>query len=599
MAQFNVDLQVQGGVESPVNPVGSVDYTPAFTMTEALGKIFAKNVEEQKKAEAEQVRTAVLGEYSRKVSAIGQAVSSGQYSTSRGSSQSRILFDQYFGQYPQYFKELKEITSGFKEHGGVASAIDEEKAIFDERKAAIREASKDGINISLNDPQELQDQAIKLHREMIRTRNEAEERRKQRAEMRAESSEQRAALDHQERIDAFASVQRIGSESAGLLKMQADKLIEMGKTGDVAEARKQWQTLQGQWMATITQNSGRFPEAVGYWREFISSTNKYFEESLTGKDTAEASRNKVDVLLNTGKSRVLQDPEAARMFGAFNLAPNLGDILIRVGSEKQIKSVLGAALEGRPLGANQDPLTAKTAGEVFRKATQDIQQGKVDGSKLEGAKEELNKLSNSVLKDLSAADIYGMDNSSLKSLTGILTNPYFAQQVREGKVSAQAGKNAEVVMGRIYSGPIVDQAMKKLSTPFTIAQGANNPEHTVPIMSVIEVEYSDANGISFQPRSGKYLTPMEQGDRRKILAETSAATNALNEVIKVYAHLQGRTDYTNVFNEKKHEILPAIFPDPSMLKEGDVIDGHVYKGGNVRRKDNWEPVTDRSSDGRE
>lgn len=586
MADFSVDLKSQSSTPSPIQPVESVNYAPIFNFVEGMGKLFAESAKDKKKEEAEAAKMAVLQEFSRRSASIGDAVTTGQVTASAGSTHSRVLFDQFFGQYPQYHKELREIVSGFKEHGGVSEAFDEEKAAKDNHRNAIKAAQTDGIVVSLSDSTEYQKFAIQAHQSQIALRKETEERRKARAEIRAESAEERASLDFRDKRESFESITRTAEANAPLLQIKAQDLIAKVQAGmNPQQARTEWQTLYGQWQGTLATASKYNPESIGYWKEFSNNMNKYFEEGITGKVVSEATQNAFNSSMNLAKSGILKDPETARMFAAFNLAPNLTDSLIRLGNEGVIKKVLQSVVNSAPLGSTSDPKTASAAKDIYNKGVEALNTNKVSDEKVEGAKRELDNTINSVMKDLSASSIYGMSNDSLKPIVTILTNPYLAKQIQEGRVSRTAGENAQEVIKRFYSSPVIQQVGIKMQEPFSVSKGFLQGEKQFKMSDVVDVSFVGEQ-VLFSPKETFNVNPYGQvnesiqQDRRRIIDTLTPSATALTQMIKMEAHLEGHTDYKKQWEDNKHVYFPNIYPDPNKLKEGQIVkakNGKSYK----------------------
>ena len=73
------------------------------------------------------------------------------------------------------------------------------------------------------------------------------------------------------------------------------------------------------------------------------------------------------------------------------------------------------------------------------------------------------------------------------------------------------------------------------------------------------------------------------------------AEGALNQVIRIGAHMEGTTDYAKYWENNKHLIMPSIYPDPAKLKPGQVVDGYKYLGGPSGVQSNWQFVGKSSS----
>ena len=67
-------------------------------------------------------------------------------------------------------------------------------------------------------------------------------------------------------------------------------------------------------------------------------------------------------------------------------------------------------------------------------------------------------------------------------------------------------------------------------------------------------------------------------------------TESLNKYIKTVAHLEGRTDYENVWKERRSEILPQMFPAPNSVEEKRALE-HGWDGiGSILATSSYKPV---------
>lgn len=190
-----------------------------------------------------------------------------------------------------------------------------------------------------------------------------------------------------------------------------------------------------------------------------------------------------------------------------------------------------------------------------------------------------------------AGDALRSNNASAKDLrktADFLASPEFGDFVKSGRLSQANVQGLSELLGVKYEQNVINGITNQLQKP--ALQGmTGNSKSTISNLVDIEVQ---GNKLVFvqkgnADRAGSHFSkPINN-----VSELAGAATDGLNQLVRMSAHLEGKTDYATYWEEHKHQILPTMYPDPHELKVGDVHNGREYIGGNYTNPSNWRPVT--------
>lgn len=572
---FETNLSApQGAGANPLPAVQSTSVEPLARVGSSLIQSFGASLANSRKAEAEAANNQIISEYNTKYQNLEAARRTGM-SNSMVKARQQALFMEYAAKYPQVAKDIRDATKGQIDFGTVGDVIDEEKALRDERKAAVGEAQKAGYDISIGDSPELQEAVISAHRSQVRLEKEAARDRQARADFQSTDEFERKRVDWVDKQRSTERLSTLGSESLPILNTLMDQLItevDNGAPIDVVNTR--WNRQIANWRASTAAASRDNPGLAAGWNGVIEQMNTTFQDRISGKLSAEQAANKVGTLLAVAKTKVLDDPVAADMFAKLSLAPNLVDMVIRhtnADTVKRVISVVGG--EQVPLSLSQKGGDVVAVGKVYADLA-----NSPEGSTEEGIKTRV-AITRKVLQAIGTST---GGAPALKEALDIVSSPSFKEDLDRGRIDDGTYKMAVQVVNTHYNAPILRQLSDKFEERLSVFDNRN-------LFQAANI-VATPDGIKIVPKKLSY-------DGRSIV-EMRTYERALNTLVKANAHLSNTTDYKTYWEENRGRLFPEAFGDPDRLKVGDVVtsevDGEMVKyrftGGYVKDVSSWVPV---------
>lgn len=600
MADFNVDLQApQGAGASPVAPVSSGFKIPG--LVEDIVGVFAKGLQESRKEKAEAIKQAVVGEYAQKLSAIEDAQISGQWNASRVNTERRKLHSQFVASNPEFVKDFKEISSSFLDAGGVKEALDEEQMKQDERKAE----RKDMINSGMFIPEWASPELEESMRNAYRTTKAADVEFKRATDRTSELRAQKQEMRTDERYTLESQVER-GIGSMMTTHFEPASLFVNGIADRAREGADPKQLLQdiGQYFANIeagiAQISIAKPSTGEAARNSFGTLRAMAEEAVSSKKGAESLRFRLEEMQSGLKLSALSNsPQLQTGYVLSTLMPG-----IPLVNTTEYEAISGALLK---LSGKAGQFTVSP--DLFLEDNMTVNQGVFDqlvarGRAVKAGKvgdvatttAELTEAANNVNKTVGGLNVGSIDPKNLSKAAEYYSSPEFLDLVRGGKVDINEAQKAKEVMQLTYEKDVIRGVEQQLSRQFS-KTGKLRPEEGTATSNLVNITFNGAS-VEFKMKDVGYLSPIDRQDFKQIERQLSASKQALNQLIRMSAHLDKREDYAQYFEENKHVLLPSYFPDPNKLKPGQTVkakNGKSYKyiGGNYNDIQNsYEEVSD-------
>lgn len=563
-----------------VAPVASTNYGQVFETIGDIGKIFALTQKNDAKKKEEERKNSTLGNYVSEFDKLESLKASGAINDQVYGVRSRSLFRQYSASFPEYLDDFKKASTGLKEFGGLGDVMDNEQYKKQERRNAVADAAKYGIDVSMNDSPEYQDAAIKQHREILRVTREAEERRKLRAEVREEESFVMKRKEFVDEQNAQEGVQQLGKAGLPVLNELSNQIAsEWGKPGvDQNLLMTRWDANINNWKANIAATAGKYGAASAGWNAIVDQIDKSFKDRISGKVPTETAKNNATRLMDIATSGILADPAVADGFARLKLAPNAMDSLLNYTKDKTVLSRMFGVMtsEKAPVDMNKKEdlqALARSYKEIVADATLDpVEKGKVRAN-----------VTNNLLVGLSNSMTAGSDPNALRDAIGIIKSPTFLEDLKSGKINQTAYNAAKHAVNSQYNQPVTTQLTSKFKEPMSVFGGRT-------ALDVFDIQVGP-DGLKLAPKLQFFGSP----DLVMGVSQIAASEKALNDLIIANAHMSGTNDYQKYWEENKGILFPNVWIHPSVLKKGDVVDGKEYTGGVATDPASWIPVENKKA----
>lgn len=599
MAEFGIQATElsapQGAGSNPISPVTTslLDNGVADSIGN-IASIFQKGLENDAKAKEKAFAEGILKGYASEQGAISEAVASGGLSPAAAASRSRSLFNKYLASYPQFQKDLSGVQGAFQAGTETGSAFDQVKDEATQRKDLIGKMQGKGFPVTLDQPKSVQDSWIATFQqeERMQERFMREEQRKE--AMRAEGKWNESVENAVAKKRAERDLSELGFQHLDSIFTTATDYSNKVRTGalDSTQAKLNIESQFSKVLQSINLMGAANPELATSYRGMFERAREAAIASLDPNITANESKARADILLNEARLRLVSDPKTANRIAlsqAFGNAPELAsrilgaptDALTRIDNMLQAP---GTSAVAPVTGTESD----KVVLDTIENGIKAYQTGKAKDS--DAAKEENANMVRNYLNQ------YGKQSNlapaQLKDSTKFFASASFGRFAEEVGLNSSELKPARDAFQMQYEGPVVkavNEALNKVVpvgiAPMRAVTGAKVGEEKPLAIDRIQVNF-DGTNISFGMK-GKVDSGMgaEVSSSTRTLNE---AAQALNEVIKVGAHMSGTTNYSKYFEEEKHVLLPQFFSGYEGLEIGQVVNGKRYVGGDAKSPSSWK-----------
>lgn len=601
MAEFGIQATElsapQGAGSNPISPVTTslLDNGVADSIGN-IASIFQKGLENDAKVKEKAFAEGILKGYASEQGAISEAVASGGLSPAAAASRSRSLFNKYLASYPQFQKDLSGVQGAFQAGTETGSAFDQVKDEAAQRKDLIGKMQGKGFPVTLDQPKSVQDSWIATFQqeERMQERFTREEQRKE--AMRAEGKWNESVENAVAKKRAERDLSELGFQHLDSIFTTATDYSNKVRTGALGstQAKLNIESQFSKVLQSINLIGAANPELASSYRGMFERAREAVIASLDPNIPANESEARLKLVKNESALRMYQDPKilaAATVSQAFGNSPAIAGLLLSY-PETALRN-MNALLQ--PAGKDVGHITGtegdKPTLDIIQEAIKVYQTGNV---KDKGATREEN--TNMVRNYLNQ---YGKQSNltpaQLKDSTKFFASPLFGKFMEEVSINSQEMKPARDAYQMQYEGPVVkavNEALNKVVpvgiAPMRAVTGAKVGEEKPLAADRIQVSF-DGTNISFGMK-GKVDSMMgaEVSSSTKTLNE---AAQALNEVIKVGAHMAGTTNYSKYFEEKKHVLLPQFYSGYEGLEIGQVVNGKRYVGGDAKSPSSWKDAS--------
>lgn len=602
MADFSVNatqLSAPTGAGSSVvqpveatKPIGS----GVLDMITTVADVFSKNAQETRKLDAQKRQNTIVQGYIRSEATINDALASGQMTPAQASARSRSNFNQYaagYGEYIGEFEKAGKALKGFTEMGEAEEELKTEKARRESNKTL---AINRGFSFYKGMSQQAEDAQIESAQAGVRAEAQLSAHYKASAEARAQSGFDATVQDREDKRVAFETINMVASTNVTSFQALARDLGDQARSGklspDEAKARLN---------ERFSNISGAIASAARLNPELASSFNKVFTDINSLGIQMMDPANDVKTLEDQLKKRIVQskllateDPTILAGVVTNQLFSNSPSIAL---SLNQVSQKTLAKLSSLPLGTTDfvpqvigDPDVEVGTLKGLKQGFKDIATGNVSDKEVA-----ITQSSNSVNHILTQAgavmDQYGASPAKLKGVADFVASTEYATFLKQGKISPQAAGAANKAFQIIYQPTIVDGVQQRLSKelPRGLAEGGGASlvkGKATTLGEAVDIKFT-GSGITFEPKIKAGMAQSEIRAARTEVESLRSSQSAVTQLIHIAAHLEGSTDYGKIWERDKHLWIPSVFPDPSKLQPGAVVDGYRYNGGAYNDRASW------------
>lgn len=574
---------VVAGAQTP-----NVGPNPIYGVVSNVADIFAKGLQQDRKAEAEKVKNAVLSSYVKEETTINEAISTGAMSPAQAAARSRANFNKYAAGYSQYigdFEAAGKALRGFTEKGEVENQLQLEKDI---RKKDVEIAVSRGYTFvpGMTKPQE--DAQIEAAKTAIRSEQSL-------ASFYAMSAEKRADGKYTKEQEA-QELKKLAGETVNMLagsSITAFQSFTSAISNNVRTGKMTYETAQFELAGRFTSISAALqaaanenPELAAPYRTLFNELNDVAKKQIDPKVSAEDAKSAFDLIINKGKLlAVTTDSKVKAAVITSQLLPQSVELALTMSPHVMSAFSL---LSSTPADSGKfvptvigDPDTEKNFLDLTKKSI-----GSIDNPAVKdkvAATQEATNVVNQTLKQTSELISKGQVGAKeLTNLAAFFSSSEFGNFAAKGTISPAAMQAAQKVFEVTYTPTISKGVTQKLQQSFA---GPNIPVTGIPVPSAaagaptastvaykplqdyVEVKFT-GTGISFVPKASTSSSPEVRQGSALALNELKNTERAVNQLIRIGTHMEGGTNYAKHWEENKHLYMPSVYAPPKR-KEGD------------------------------
>ena len=574
---------VVAGAETPNTGVN-----PTYGIISNVADVFAKGLQQDRKAEAEKKKNAVLSSYVKEETMINEAITTGGISPAAAASRSRANFNKYaagFSEYITDFEAAGKALRGFTEKGEVESQLQLEKDI---RKKDIDLAVGRGYTFipGMSKPQE--DSQIEAAKTAIRAEQNLAAFYKAADEKRADGKYTKEQEAQELKKLAGETVNMLAGSSITAFQSFTSSVSDQVRTGKMTTEAGQLQlagrftSINGALQAAANEN----PELAAPYRSLFNELNDVAKKLIDPKVAAEDAKSAFDLIINKGKLlAVTTNPKVKAAVITSQLLPNSVELALQMSPHVMETFTM---LSSTPVDSGTfvptaigDPDTEKDFLKLTQKAISGVDNPAIKDKA--AALQQATNVVNQTLKQTSELLSKGQVNpSQLKDLAAYYASSEFGNFAAKGTISPTAMQAAEKVFEITYTPTISKGVTQKLQqsfagpnipvvgipTPSTAAGAPTAPTVAPkPLQDYVEVKFT-GSGISFGPKGGVNGSLEVRQANALAINELKGAEKAVNQLIHIGTHMEGSTNYAKHWEENKHLYMPSVYAPPKR-KEGD------------------------------
>lgn len=605
MAEFGVQATQlsapQGAGSAPLAPVQQQAVnTSMMPMLASAAPAIGQGIANIFKAKAVETEQAYVNAYTEEITAVNSAMSDNGVPSSEAMARVRAINQKYLknSQFAEAIDKQRKFLEGGTELG---VAVDAVKTDAELRKSAKLAAQADGVEFYSGMGKSAEDALLRAHASSIRMQKQFEQQVKLNAESRAQGSWDRDMRDAQLKDQSLVLLNDLAGtnlEASRAVAVDLKQQITSGKK-TLEEGRMALAMHFTRINAGLTAAAGKNPDLGSSYIKLFGDLQKASEAMLDPKANAADLQGQIDSIVRMQSLSALQrDPTLQRSVSAAELFKGSPMALqTALGTNANVTTAVTQMING---SAFVNPVVGNAQVEAGVYNT--LKGAMTDGTRNTGNVQyntEVNRGINSVLTQVGQQAGKG-DAKALQESAKFLASPEYGQWVKNNPVDPQVQANAGKVFKLTYEQAIVKGVEQQMAAAFSqqpalpaagvmkrsmggesVQVEAIKPENLV-------VNFT-GGGITFDMKNVPN-DPVSQRNARATIDALSKAQNAVNEVIRLGAHIEGSTDYAKQWENNKHVYFPTLFSAYKNLDIGQVVDGMRYKGGDAKNKASWEEV---------
>ena len=568
-----------GAGSQPVQPVQ--EQVVGFALpkiVEDVADIFAKGLVQNRKDEAEKAKQGVVGAFVREQTVINDAVATGQMQPSEAAARQRAIGNKYLAGYPQYstdFKSANDSLRGITEKGEIEKQLETESK---RREQLVSTAQQQGYIIPPGADENTTNQILNASQSAIRTKQAWEDQIKQNGEKRAQGTYNAEIAAREQKELGFRLITDLASTNINALSSLGTSLADSVRSGKITPESAQAQNAaqHAQMQAVVTAASQGNPELASAYRGILNQLNEVNQKLFDPKSNLQQLEDQKKLLITQAQVMAMQNsPKLLALTATSGLLPNsipLQNSAEAVQSFTWLTNNLPGSGIMTPQVVGNGQIEAANY-KMLNTGIDAINTGKVKDK--EKALTEASTGVNNILRQTNFLAQTGQaDANSLKEVAKFVAGPQFATMVKNGTLDPQLAQAAKRAFQMNYEPTVVGAINNRLDA---IAPGTDS----VKLLNAVDISFN-GTGVVFQakgPTTGRLGLPTVDMRNNAQLAQTfKQSQDALNQLIRIGAHMEGTTDYQKYWEDNKHFFLPKVYPDPKQLKPGQVVNGYKWDG---------------------
>lgn len=177
----------------------------------------------------------------------------------------------------------------------------------------------------------------------------------------------------------------------------------------------------------------------------------------------------------------------------------------------------------------------------------------------------------------------------LTQTVDFLAGPAVKYLIEQKKILPSDMMEAGEVYKSLYRGQLMGTVSQMLNSRVERGPMKGYAGGDVPISQIVDFQVDDNGSVTMIPKwDDKDFNKSTAAQMRAVqeVRDINRQMSAINTAIKVGAHMEGRTDYKQYFEENGSLFLPTFIPDKKFIEE-QAKNGYKYLGGNRYNPRNW------------
>lgn len=617
MAEFGIKATEltppQGAGATPASPVQRQVISPDWTRGALqIGNMAVQGLLENEQRKAERDSQGVVNAFTQQLARLGDAALQG-VSPSEINTRRMALFNSYSAQHPSLVEEFSKVAGWSRDQGGLSHAETVAKERQDIFKMQVNEAISRGIYFSPDDDEETKFRKIQLGQTLAATEHDVDRLIKENAEKRASTN---FTQDQQERANKHIGREITNTlipstlEKLTLRRNDLQKQLEKGEI-----SFQQAQALFREELVGIRASSSVIGQLDPKSQQSINDILQYAEEtfldSIDPSKTLE-EQNVAIGLMETGALRAIYNNSEILTISQLTKAMQFMPEHVKLGWTIDFQDVLFRTMASQsPTGTPDDsrPLNFKNKVEV-----DSFYSSLKDSVKTGGLEErEVNQLlsnqaNNGLLQLQTVAQGTSVDFTNYDAALDFLASPEYLQMKKKGLITPDAEEAAvdflNIDYNKRFQGPINN--MMGQPVPRTFLEGLGNVavglaseggsmdsaeerayKENMTYGDFLTIQF-DGGNVRFSARDPRFRTRRESAIR-DFVDQLNSSSALVNRTLRANANLAGQS-VTEFWNENRHKLVPAYFPDPEVIKQAEAS-GLIYddKYPYTDEENAWKP----------